>query len=397
MLATVAASHVPLEDFAAELLQAYAPPLVSIATHRKMRDALQALMRLPGVETTADLTPATMAALEADMTARDLAPMTMETHRSHLRTACRFAVQRGYLGNNPVRSRRPHVSGPRAGRLFGRPGGAAAEDRDAGPDPDAVARLLAHLIDASASWEAHRLFVLVATIAYAGLRRNEALGLEWDQYDPGSRCLNLPGRPIGSRRPTVPPFLADALDQWRPRCGAPWVFPGAKRKGPWLGGPRGQKPLCRLHEAAEAAGSPGLTFEALRAFWRAHRGRVSLPDVEARTPPADRSRGPVLAPPGPRPGGFAVLALADGPNRPPRVRGVPLERHLSPREFAILRAMVDAGCHRGARLTEAELADASGRRSPVRDLRELRKLPQLADVILFPGAKGAGGYGLADR
>jgi hypothetical protein len=69
--------------------------------------------------------------------------------------------------------------------------------------------------------------------------------------------------------------------------------------------------------------------------------------------------------------------------------------------FAVLQAMIHAGCLNGERLSTAELRKRSNHPDPVRALKKLRDdADQRAfwrTVIIFPGSKGRGGYGLATR
>jgi hypothetical protein len=129
-----------------------------------------------------------------------------------------------------------------------------------------------------------------------------------------------------------------------PSCGAPWVFPGTLLKGTWKGGPPGAKPLQRVRAAGLAVGIEWLSFERLRDFWQAQLERVSLPEFEAIAPPRRDYRAPEPGRPGPKPKSPPiVLDLSRGPDHRPLVRGMPLSRQLSNREFNILRAMVEAG------------------------------------------------------
>jgi integrase len=58
--------------------------------------------------------------------------------------------------------------------------------------------------------------------------------------------------------------LADVLGEWLPQCGSTWLFPGVRRKGPWLEGSVGEKPLDQLVALGLRAGVPGLTFQSFR-------------------------------------------------------------------------------------------------------------------------------------
>jgi len=111
-----------------------------------------------------------------------------------------------------------------------------------------MARVLA-LADREASggsWKAARLRALVYAYAYLGARKREVLGLRIEDVDLAggsvairtnrrrglktrSSCANLP----------IPSELGRVLAAWLPLTGSDWLFPGAKRQGPWLEGPPG--------------------------------------------------------------------------------------------------------------------------------------------------------------
>ena len=101
-----------------------------------------------------------------------------------------------------------------------------------------------------------------------------------------------------------------------------------------------------------------------------------------------------------------AIATEEGPvlrlttsDEPPAVRGVLLPESLPLAVFNILKAMLEAGCLDGERLTEAELEVRSGHPNPVRSLRRLRSHPEHGaiwrTVLVFPGRNGRGGYGFA--
>lgn len=379
-----------LAVFAAELLALYEPPFRSGPTREKLRQVLGQVMQLPGVETVTDLTPATVGAWVRTMIGRGLSRATIDGYLSNLRSACSYAVRRGYLPSNPVECRDqwlPHG-------YEGRP---APVPLDA-PTAEQMTGLLNLLLDRSITWEGHRLFALVMIVAYAGLRRNEALNLRWEHCDIADRIFRVMSAPLARRVRPMPAKIAEVLDRWRPHCDSEWVIPHKLLTGPWTGGPPGQKPIHRLRDAGQMAGIDHLSFERLGAFWSSQLERVHLPGFEDRPSPLRYHRGPLVKKPGPPPSRATVLDLSRGPDYPPLVRGEPLSRLLTLREFEILKAMMELGCHEGQRVTEAVLAERSGHPNPVRTLRELRKVPPLESVIAFPGPGGKGrGYGLTPR
>ena len=138
-----------------------------------------------------------------------------------------------------------------------------------------VLDLMHHDIEATegwARWRARRLYALTATVAYCGLRRNEALFLHAVDIDLADRVINLTdrGRSGGQRLKTasseapvpIPDALAEILSDWlkhrldhpadfqfRP---APWLIPcPLNRRSNWTEGPpernlsRGCKPSPR--------------------------------------------------------------------------------------------------------------------------------------------------------
>jgi hypothetical protein len=198
----------PLAEFSAQLLGLYTAPLKAAPTRDKIRQALGQVMRLPGVEKTTDLTPATVAMWVRDMMERGLSPMTITGLLSNLSTACNFAVRNSYLGSNPVESRRqwlPHG-------YEGHP----TPERDQAPTRDEATRLMIHLLDRSDTWEGQRLLALVATVLYVG---RMSLALEpflaiLGQLGLGS-CLVQPGTrlrpPLPRPRLPSPGTAADAV------------------------------------------------------------------------------------------------------------------------------------------------------------------------------------------
>ena len=135
-----------------------------------------------------------------------------------------------------------------------------------------MAKLLDHLSGDVASWEGHRLYALVSTFAFTGLRRDEGLKLQLGDVDLGERVIRLTDRsPLKTEASAVPvpvpDALADVLGTWLPRAGSVWAFPGVARAGPWTGGSAGRRPLDRAQRAAEAVGIPDFTFQGLRQTW----------------------------------------------------------------------------------------------------------------------------------
>jgi integrase len=242
--------------FTAELISLYGPGLRSPRTRKKLEHVLAAFAALPGVKSPADLTPAAVALYCSSLA--ELNPNTVNGYLAYLRRACNYAVARGYLRSSPFAAhnfrRRPRTPA------------------DLHLPAAAVGRLLAHLAADVASWEGHRLYALVATFAFTGIRRDEGLRLQAADVDLAGRVIRLSDRtPLkteGSAVPVpMPAELAEILAAWLPRAGSIWAFPGVRRKSPWTGGPTGRTPLASAQAAARSVGVEGLTFRGLRQTW----------------------------------------------------------------------------------------------------------------------------------
>jgi integrase len=245
-------------QFQSEILSLYGPGLRSPRTKKKLAHILDSVAALPGVKTTADLTPATVAAFVS--TLATLNPNTANGYLGYLRRACNYAVARGYLRASPFAAHNF--------RLRPRP------PADAHLGADQVGAILAHLAGSRATWEEHRLYALIATFAFTGLRRDEGLRLRVADVDLANRVIQVvdrassPLKTEGSAAPVpIAEVLAEVLAEWLPRSGSPWAFPGITRVGPWTGGPAGKRPLDEAKAAALAAGVAGLTFRGLRQTW----------------------------------------------------------------------------------------------------------------------------------
>lgn len=254
------------DRFRAEVLEIYG--LKAPATRLKVGQVL-AELRAAGARTTADLAPVTVARWIAAHPGRS--PATWRRLLGTLRAVANLAVAAGQLppGRNPAvpRSRwvpaAPDRAGPRRHH-------SAAE----------LARVLA-LLDAEAAagdWGRHRLRALVYLVAYTGMRRLEALGLERGDVALDGRMIRLRAnrwRPLKTPQSGQPVPLADrpaaVLADWLPRCGpSGLVFPNRTRPTPWFAGRPGAKPLDQVRAAGERASVPGLTFLSLRHSWATH-------------------------------------------------------------------------------------------------------------------------------
>ena len=167
--------------------------------------------------------------------------------------------------------------------------------------PDEATRLMVHLLQGSETWDGHRLYAVVGTALLTGLRKGEVLNLRVDDCDLEGGSLRIPQRPL-------PCFLrAEAkviLAEWLPNVAGrtPWLFPGTKLMGPWIGGRPGEKPTQRLKKAARAVGLEGVTFESLRRHHnQSLEGWLLSEEFGTTAPPTRFAEGPQPRPPGPPP------------------------------------------------------------------------------------------------
>lgn len=259
-------------DFRARVETVYAPPLKALATRTRMRQVLREFAGLTGVETTADLTVANVAAYVAARTAKVRAN-TVVGELGYLSAACSFAVEEGWLARSPFASRRLRLreEAPAARRHH---------------SLDELARVLAHLAGLAAEgWPWDRVLVAASTIAYTGLRRNEALYLRVEDVDLTAGVLAVVARrrlkTLASAQPVpVPPALAETLAAWLPRAESVWLLPNRRRSGPWTGGNHGYRPLDYLARAGREAGVEGLTWQSLRHSWATHAEVWGLGEAE---------------------------------------------------------------------------------------------------------------------
>jgi integrase len=268
-------------EFSAELLRLYQPPHRAPATRRQIEFVLNILAEL-GVATTADLT-AGMVAQFIETRPPGHSTRTMFTYLRVLRVICNFAHANAWLKVSPfvIRPMRSWIRlGPPAPKKWF--------------PADAINRVL-ELMKRDceetlgwAQWRSRRIYCLTAVVAYCGLRAKEAQTLWADDVRLADRCILITDRcrsgglrlkTEGSAAPVpIPGILAPILEDWMlHRMDAPadfkmpenmpWMFPGTKRRGPWLQGCPGTKPIDVLHSIAERAGVPGFTFKSLRASW----------------------------------------------------------------------------------------------------------------------------------
>lgn len=245
---------IPFEEFTTRVLALYQPPLRAPLTLQKMRLVLSTLATVPGIATTADLTTDRMA-LYLALRGRTVCATTLVGEVGYLRSLCAFAVAEGYLDRPPqwrrILPRRSAPLGPGA------------------HEPAEIGRLLDHLEAHSLGWQGHRLYALTALVCYTGLRRAEALHLQVGDVRLAERLIwVVPRRRLKTEASAAPvgiaPELSPILAAWVPRTGGAWLFPGARRRGPWTGGAKDSRALERLQAAARAVGIGRITWRSLR-------------------------------------------------------------------------------------------------------------------------------------
>lgn len=289
---------IPFTDFAAELLELYKPPQRAKATYKKMESALRVLAALIGDGTTAALTPALIARIVTQRPEKE-SPNTTHCLLRNVQAACNYAVSRGYLRSSPFGFRRQWVR-----RTAPKPRKHHSADEMSRVLELARSDIARKHAGSWSQWRARRLYALVATVAYTGLRKMEAIRLRVEDIDLAGRMLLVVERhgsrlkTEGSAQPVpIPDALAVILAEWLPYLAIPegmkgdaaadvlgpmpeanptgkrdpgWVFPNAYRTGPWVGGPPGYKPLDRLRRLGDRAGVKELTFLSLRHTWATH-------------------------------------------------------------------------------------------------------------------------------
>jgi integrase len=253
-------SAIPWTLFQAELIALYSPRRRAAKTRSKMRQVLGEVSDF--VASTADLTPANVNRWVESRP--DRLAMTFNGLISYLRTACRYAVARGYLDRSPFEATSFRL------RVAKRP-------RRRHLSRDEIARLLAYLearhLD---SFRDGRLHALAMLLAHTGLRAMEALRLQVGDVDLDSGLLSVVARhrlkTEGSEATIpIPPAAIACLVAWKARCGPTWFFPGSRGRGPWVGGSNGKRPADFLDEAGIAAGlPPGTTLLMLRHSLSTH-------------------------------------------------------------------------------------------------------------------------------
>jgi integrase len=213
-----------------------------------------------GVMSTSDLTTGTMVRYVSFLGDRGVTNHnTVNGYLSTLAAACTYAIEEGWLDRPPIWRRVRMRPTPMV--------------KNVPPDPGELAELLAHL-DRKTDWAGRRLCGMAWTVSLTGCRLGEAgygwiedLDLEREEYrvNPLRHPRSVAKTEASERVIPLPAVLVEVLRRWLPFAGeGPWLFPGTKRRGPWMGGQVGDRPLGHLQAAAKEVGIERITWHSLR-------------------------------------------------------------------------------------------------------------------------------------
>jgi integrase len=291
---TVRLAPVPFSQFKAEMMAEYKPPIVSKVTGSQMKRMLEALAALTvteqdgtqrPVETTADLTTSLVVTYLASRPP-ETSPWTLRGNLATIRTICMRAVACGYLRVSPFSLRKlSRWIGPLP------PPGRGKKRHCSREEIRRVLNMMAFDVSARSpgwsQWQARRLQAAFAIAVYCGMRRSEILRLHAADVDLDARVIYI--RPRGKALKThaaaapiaIPSALMPILTSWaahrndRPfgcplpkEC--PWFFPTMNRKGPWVNGSRGSKPIHRLQAVAKRVGVEPISWQMCRRSCATH-------------------------------------------------------------------------------------------------------------------------------
>ena len=135
-------------------------------------------------------------------------------------------------------------------------------------------------------WRARRIFAVTSIISWCALRKMECLRLWTVDVDlPGRVIWIVPRTRLKTESAAAPVPIPDALvpilEEWLAHrldgppgfalaADCPWLIPNMNRRGPWLHGRLGWRPLDIFASAAVRAGVDGATFQTLRRSWATH-------------------------------------------------------------------------------------------------------------------------------
>lgn len=242
------------------------------------------------VKTTGDLTLGLIARIVTTRPA-DQSPHTTRSLLRHISVVANIAVRSGWLRVSPfaIKPLGKWVawSAPAGKRHLSRQEMAAL-----------LARLEAETQDGRTGWrlwKARRMHAMGAVAALGGLRAGELFRLHAADVDFGARIIHLVPRERRfkthrSAAPVpMPPQLVPVLEGWLahrldppifpPADKIPWLFPGARGRGPWTSGPADAKPLDVLRDVGIRAGVKGVTWQVLRRSLATHLEAAGVPAV----------------------------------------------------------------------------------------------------------------------
>ena len=249
------ASPIPFAEFRTKIETLYSAGKHSPSTSSKMRLVLATLEKM-NVTSTSDLTTETMARYVA-LRGPNANANTTNGYLSHLSAACGYAFEEGWIERMPNFKRVRLRPSPMV--------------RNTPPSYESLSKLLDTLYyQRTMGWKEHRLCALTWTFALTAIRLREALYLRLEDVDLGEnpRLIISPRRRLknleSAREIPIPATLALVLREWLPNSGPDWLFPGAKRVGPWTGGSPGYKSSDALKSLAQECGIKHITWHSLR-------------------------------------------------------------------------------------------------------------------------------------
>lgn len=258
----------PIAQFQTQVLERYYAAC-EVSTAKGIRRLFKHFPRLQ-IASTADLTYSKIVEFVALRQRDGVRSNTIVGELGRLRAVCNLAVRFGALAEPPFRPRErlvraepalkgSHLELVELQRLLSR---LESEIADAITE-DAGRR---HLRFADPrrrkEWRARRLYALGSGYSFTGARKNELLYAWVEDVDlerrifeinPARRRLKTPG---SARKVPIPDELAEVWEDWLPRTGCQWLFPGARGVGPWVGGSKGYRPLDCIKAACARAGVP---------------------------------------------------------------------------------------------------------------------------------------------
>jgi integrase len=255
---------VPFAQFEREVLDLYAPPCRKHKTLLQVRQVLREFGELAEVSTTADLDPRAISLWIASHPARSA--VTITSLLRAMGPLLKYAVFKGWLERSPLDFRAPSKWVRKDVRPVKRPRPGSRSLGEMGAVLD--------LADAEAEaggWRERRLRALVYVYAFLGLRAEEGQHLLVADVDLPRRVVTVQAHPEDGWTPKtlasaavlpVAAPLGAVLAGWIAEADSRWLFPGTRRRGPWVHG--GRKPVLEVKALGARAGVPGLTIAAFR-------------------------------------------------------------------------------------------------------------------------------------